>query len=419
MFSLISPENVYLEFNNINNNPPSYFSEEEIQYYKNLYKNEKIFTENEREIFNISDNTSINNQNDSKNSNINNENNSTFHYKKGALIGEGSYGKVYKSFNEDDGKTYAIKEIDLIRISKLQKFNIVNTLINEINLLYKLDHINIIKYYGSYLKKNYLNIILEYCNGGSLSNLLQSFKKLNEHLIRKYLIQILRGIEYLHIHNIVHRDIKCANILLNSEGNIKVSDFGEAKILKKNENKFNFEGTPNWMAPEIIKNNEYSMFSDIWSLGCSVIEMITGKPPFYEIGSNISILNYLYKIKEPISLPKDISKELNDFLEKCLQIEPYKRFNVKKLLEHKFIKGDYDIEYNINLNNNKNNKNVIKEENKSLNKYKKIHEEKDSNENEKIKNEKEVSDNNSIENNININISKETCLKDENLLKNE
>ncbi len=173
------------------------------------------------------------------------------------------------------------------------------------------------------------------------------------------------------------------------------------------------------MAPEIIKNNEYSMFSDIWSLGCSVIEMITGKPPFYEIGSNISILNYLYKIKEPISLPKDISKELNDFLEKCLQIEPYKRFNVKKLLEHKFIKGDYDIEYNINLNNNKNNKNVIKEENKSLNKYKKIHEEKDSNENEKIKNEKEVSDNNSIENNININISKETCLKDENLLKNE
>ena len=266
------------------------------------------------------------------------------------------------------------------------------------------------------MKKNYLNIILEYCNGGSLSNLLKSFKKLNEQLIRKYLTQILKGVEYLHIHNIVHRDIKCANILLNSEGNIKVSDFGEAKILKKNENKFNFEGTPNWMAPEIIKNNEYSMFSDIWSIGCSVIEMITGKPPFYEIGSNISILNYLYKIKEPVSLPKEISKDLKDFLEKCLQIEPCKRFNVKKLLDHKFIKGDYDIEYNVlnNKNYNKSNKNITKED---LNKYEKITEEKDLK--EKINNscQKENSENMSLENNMNI--SKETSIKDENLLKNE
>jgi mitogen-activated protein kinase kinase kinase 3 len=390
-----------------------------------MYKDEKIFSENES-VINIFNNNENEFNYNSENSNINlnkkkQEKQVVYHYKKGVLIGEGSYGKVYKSFNEDDGKTYAIKEIDLIRLSKLKKYNVSFTYINEINLLYKLDHVNIIKYYGFYLKKHNLNIILEYCNGGSLSSVLKSFKKLNEDLIRNYLTQILKGIEYLHIHNIIHRDIKCANILLNSEGKIKVSDFGEAKLLTKHENKFNFEGTPNWMAPEIIKKNEYSFFSDIWSIGCTVIEMITGKPPFYEIGSNISILNFLYKIKDPINLPQDISNELKDFLEKCLEIEPSKRFNVKKLLEHKFIKGDYNLEYNIgiNINNNK-----IKNEYgyENFNKIEQINYENELKENNKIddnklNNQKEIYENTKSE--IYNSILKKDSTNEEKLLKNE
>jgi hypothetical protein len=120
---------------------------------------------------------------------------------------------------------------------------------------------------------------LEYCIGGSVSKLLETYKSLSESIIRKYTQQILEGLEYLHCHNIIHRDIKGANILVDRDGICKLSDFGGAKIIEEEIDirKQSFKGTPNWMAPETVKKLEYSRFSDIWSLGCTVIEMSTGK----------------------------------------------------------------------------------------------------------------------------------------------
>jgi serine/threonine protein kinase len=142
-----------------------------------------------------------------------------------------------------------------------------------------LQHKNIVKYYGVVRTDNYLHIVLEYCIGGSVAKLLETYKTLSESVIRKYAIQILEGLEYLHCHNIIHRDIKGANILVDRDGICKLSDFGGAKIVQEDIDikKHSFKGTPNWMAPETVKKLEYTRFSDIWSLGCTIIEMATGK----------------------------------------------------------------------------------------------------------------------------------------------
>ena len=131
------------------------------------------------------------------------------------------------------------------------------------------------------------------------------YRNFKETIIRKYTVQILEGIEYLHSHNIMHRDIKCANILINRDGVCKLSDFGGAKIIKDifDITKSSIEGTPNWMAPEIVKKAEATRFSDIWSIGCTVIEMFQGKPPWSNYYTAISVMNCIYNTKEPPEIP--------------------------------------------------------------------------------------------------------------------
>jgi len=147
-----------------------------------------------------------------------------------------------------------------------------------------LNHKNIVKYYGTNKNKDYLHILLEYCVSGSICKLLEQYKTFPENTIRKYTTEILQGLEYLHFNNIIHRDIKGANILVDRDGVCKLSDFGGSKIIAT-ELEFNrnnsFNGTPNWMAPEIVKNQEHSRFSDIWSIGCTIIEMVTGTLLYY------------------------------------------------------------------------------------------------------------------------------------------
>jgi serine/threonine protein kinase len=149
----------------------------------------------------------------------------------------------------------------------------------EIDLLSKLQHKNIVKYFGVVKTAESLDILLEYCIGGSLAKLLETYKSLSESIIRKYTYQILEGLEYLHSHNIIHRDIKGANILVDRDGICKLTDFGGAKVMQEEIDllRHSFRGTPNWMAPETVKKMEYTRFSDIWSIGCTVIEMVTGK----------------------------------------------------------------------------------------------------------------------------------------------
>jgi serine/threonine protein kinase len=177
------------------------------------------------------------------------------------------------------------------------KTEYLNHIVKEIQMLSKLEHLNIIKYYNAILFNNIIDVYLEYCSGGSISSILET-KQLNEDEIRDYTEQTLNGLNYLHNMNIVHRDIKGANILLNDEGIIKLSDFGSAKQILGNSEYHSLQGTPNWLAPEVMKNGEYSIFSDIWSLGCVMIEMATGKYFFIKVnllGQNVQTNLWFFK----------------------------------------------------------------------------------------------------------------------------
>lgn len=234
-----------------------------------------------------------------------------------------------------------MKELNLEILNKKLN-NIDNIIRTEIELLSKMDHINIVKYYGCFTKANYLHIVLEYCRGGSLLGLLKTFNSFDENIIKKYITQILDGLEYLHTHNIIHRDIKCANILIDKNGLCKLTDFGGAKIIKDEMNPYSsMQGTPNWMAPEIIKTSGATRFSDIWSIGCTIIEMFQGEPPYNEKKNPMSILNCICKKNEPPKIPEGMSNTLRDFVEKCLVFEPSKRYNVYQLKRHPFITEDY------------------------------------------------------------------------------
>ena len=267
------------------------------------------------------------------------------HYKLGNLIGQGSYGKVYEALDEDKGQLIAVKIIDKKRLNSLNNNSqsSISKVENEIEILSKLNHKNIVKYYGSNQSNNHLKIFFEYCEGGSIAKMLINYKSFSEDIIRKYTKEMLKGLEYLHAHNIIHRDIKGANILIDRYGTCKLSDFGGAKIIREEmelSKNYSMKGTPNWMAPEIIRNNNVSRFSDIWSIGCTVIEMIDGIPPWSNIKNQFNILFHIMNSKSPPEIPKNCSFNLGNFISCCLKIKPNERLNVCQLLRHPFIIGD-------------------------------------------------------------------------------
>jgi len=130
---------------------------------------------------------------------------------------------------------------------------------------------------------------IRYVENGSLRQTLKTFGKLNERLVASYVVKILEGLHYLHTNDVVHCNLKAANILITKNGNVKLSDFGVSLNLRAMEREIkDVAGTPNWMAPEVIELKGASTKSDIWSLGCTVIELLTGKPPFAEIANSMS-----------------------------------------------------------------------------------------------------------------------------------
>ena len=260
-----------------------------------------------------------------------------------------------------------MKELNLEILSKKLN-NIEKSIQSELDLLEKINHPNIVTYYGHFFKSHYLYIILEYCSGGSVSKIVKIIQR-NEDIIRQYVFQILTGLEYLHANNIIHRDIKCANVLIGKNGTCKLTDFGGAKILKEEITIMTtMQGTPNWMAPEIIKGLGGSRFSDIWSIGCTVLEMFQGEPPYSDIKEAFGVFNCICKKKELPHIPEDMSYLLKDFVLKCLQFEPSKRYNVYELKKHPFFTVNINNNYSENIIENSihdsnrfsfNNKNVI------------------------------------------------------------
>lgn len=174
---------------------------------------------------------------------------------------------------------------------------------------------------------------MEYVESGSLAAVIKKFSPFKEHLVARYTKQVLSGLVYLHLQGIVHRDIKAANLIATKDGVVKLADFGVAMKLTETIKSMSIVGTPYWMAPEIVERTHHTTTAcDIWSLGCTVIELYTGSPPYFHLDT----MPALYRIvqDEHPPLPSDISIEMNDFLLKCFQKEPLIRIDAANLYKH-------------------------------------------------------------------------------------
>uniref|UniRef100_A0A3P8SPF2 non-specific serine/threonine protein kinase n=1 Tax=Amphiprion percula TaxID=161767 RepID=A0A3P8SPF2_AMPPE len=262
-------------------------------------------------------------------------------------IGKGTYGKVYKVLNKIDGSKAAVKILDPIH-------DIDEEIEAEYNILKALsDHPNVVKFYGMYYKKDVkcgdqLWLVLELCNGGSVTDLAKGMLKrgdrMDEAIIAYILHEALMGLQHLHINKTIHRDVKGNNILLTTQGGVKLVDFGVSAQLTNTRLRRNTSvGTPFWMAPEVIAceqqlDSTYDARCDVWSLGITAIELGDGDPPL----SDLHPMRALFKIPRnpPPTLhqPELWSDDFNDFICKCLIKDFELRPNVLDLLHHVFIK---------------------------------------------------------------------------------
>ena len=271
-------------------------------------------------------------------------------YRLAEELGRGAYGRVYRAIDIQNGEEVAIKQLPLDRIpaSRLADIGV------EVDLLKGLDHRNVVRYLASLKTRSHIYIVMELVENGSIASLVKSnkFKVFPEYLTAVYIGQVLEGLVYLHDQGVVHRDIKGANILVSKDGIVKLADFGVAARLDGSpkctpgsialvegeaavQEDIQAAGTPYWMAPEVVELKAVTTASDIWSLGCLAIELLTRHPPYFDLQP----LSALYRIvQDPHPpLPPGISRRFQSFLQLCFCKDSEKRPTARELLHHPWI----------------------------------------------------------------------------------
>ncbi|KAG2231040.1 hypothetical protein INT48_007551 [Thamnidium elegans] len=257
------------------------------------------------------------------------------------LLSKGQFGSVYRALDLATGEIVAVKRL-FLEDGALEEEIMASIFffffysLKEVALLKTLSHSNVIRYLGFVQSKHSINIILEFAENGSLMSTLKAFGAFPEKLVASFCIKILNGLEYLHSNQVVHCDLKAANILTTKTGDVKLTDFGVSLNLKiKGADAGSVSGTPNWMAPEVIELKGASTKSDIWSLGCTLVELVTGKPLY----ADLIAMSVMFRIVEdPVPpLPDTISEEMKSFLTACFQKDPEARPSATQLKEHAWI----------------------------------------------------------------------------------
>ncbi|XGW34127.1 hypothetical protein V3C99_018151 [Haemonchus contortus] len=259
-------------------------------------------------------------------------------------LGDGAFGKVEKAVSKADQSLFAAaKAIEVQEGEELKDFLV------EIDILTSCKHANIVNLYACYFFENKLHMLLEFCGGGAVDAIMIELEKpLTEKQIAYVARYTCEAVAFLHDNNVIHRDLKAGNILLTSDGVVKLADFGvSAKLKDRNEKRDTFIGTPYWMAPEVMmcetfKDQPYGTRSDIWSLGITLIEMAQMEPPH----ANVSPMRVLIKVQKsaPPTLdnPSSWSVFFADFLSQCLVKNPAERKTAKQILSHPFIANATD-----------------------------------------------------------------------------
>ena len=263
-------------------------------------------------------------------------------------MGRGAFSTVYKIKSKTDNNIYCLKKINIKKTPDRK---------NEINILSKLNHPNLVKYISSYEDEEGIYIIMEFCIYGDLYSLLHMVKKkkvyVNEEIIWDIAYQCLLGLEYLHSHQIIHRDIKLLNIFMSTNKVIKIGDMGMSKILLKKEMKLSRVGTPLFLAPELVMKEKYDFKADIWSLGCSIYHLAKTVPPFND--ENLIRLGQAIVNDNPPELPGCYSEEFKFFVNKLMTKNKKSRPNATEALIYipEKIKNKFERNNDKNINHKK------------------------------------------------------------------
>ena len=277
-------------------------------------------------------------------------------YKYGRLLGKGAFGKVNLALHVASGKLVAIKSFNK---SNLLTYHSKKKIKIEIEALSKLNNPFCTQIYDSFQTDTHILIVMEYICADLIS-FIKKRGKISENIAKLIFKQMIKGLKYIHKSNIVHRDIKLDNLLIDLTNTIKICDFGVSKILKKGDVMYEHCGTPAYIAPEIIEDKGYEGFScDIWSAGITLYYMLSGSQPFK--GKDIEEIQSLI-FKGNYDKIKDVSEEVNDLISKMLKVNPKERISIDDILKHPWIKD-------VNIKNRKNIKLFSKPEKHLLSKY--------------------------------------------------
>eukprot|EP00636_Phaeomonas_parva_P017545 CAMPEP_0118861642 /NCGR_PEP_ID=MMETSP1163-20130328/7109_1 /TAXON_ID=124430 /ORGANISM="Phaeomonas parva, Strain CCMP2877" /LENGTH=328 /DNA_ID=CAMNT_0006795473 /DNA_START=376 /DNA_END=1359 /DNA_ORIENTATION=+ len=261
-------------------------------------------------------------------------------WRRDRVVGRGAHGTVYLGIVAGTGAHIAVKQISIVDISESD----LRAVAAEINLVRRAEHPYIVRYLGAEVSSSdpgFFDIFLEFVEGGSLRSHIRTHGPLAADKIAVFTRQMLLGLHYLHSSGISHRDIKGANVLVDAELEcVKLADFSDAKHVSSNSLISGIKGTPHWMAPEVIRGDLSAhgwVRADIWSVGCTVLEMATAQTPWRDLPNPIAAMYHIANTKVSPPLPEDMDPLLQAFICAACQVVPKRRPSALELLSHPFI----------------------------------------------------------------------------------